>query len=256
MNPVRIFAIAIDSVGARLIPKKVDSNGMKSTNQSGSTLIELIVVITVFGLVLALVMTFYADRVVDSWRSYNRVIVQQDTKQALESIERIAKSAKSVQDINLQLDTHRPPPPGWNSGAAVLVLATMATNSSGTIIYVDPLTHNTPYTNDTIFYLDANTSSLYKRTIANPAASGNTAVTTCSDTSVNVTPCSGEPADTKLIDNVAAFGLTYFDSNGVNIPAAPFNGASSVKVTVGQSRTMGGKIVTTTLTSLVKLRNN
>jgi hypothetical protein len=67
-----------------------------------------------------------------------------------------------------------------------------------------------PYLNEYVLYLNGTTKQLLLRTIANPAATGNRAVSTCPKSQAS----SSCPADTIIAENVASISMRYFSRAG------------------------------------------
>jgi type II secretory pathway pseudopilin PulG len=67
-----------------------------------------------------------------------------------------------------------------------------------------------PYQDNYILYLDATTKSLMLRTLANPSASSNHAITSC-PASLATTSC---PADKTIVSDISAVATRYFSRSG------------------------------------------
>jgi hypothetical protein len=67
-----------------------------------------------------------------------------------------------------------------------------------------------PYLNEYILYLDGSTKKLRQRTLANPAATGNAALTTCPDSAAS----SSCPADRTIAEDIQSIDLRYFSRTG------------------------------------------
>lgn len=70
-----------------------------------------------------------------------------------------------------------------------------------------------PYNDEYILYLDGSTKSLMLRTLANPSATGNRAITSCPP-SLATASC---PADKTLATNVSSVDVRYFSRTGNTI---------------------------------------
>lgn len=225
----------------------------KRSNESGFTLIELIVVMAIVGILAVMISEFYSRRLVDYARNFTLTILQTNTKQAIESMERDIKAARSIEAINTLADNKLPCTSSnqycWQSTStspSTLVLAVPARDTNQNLLYRDTL-HNVLVLNEVIYYIDSTTKILYRRTIANPIA-GNAAVSTCPPSQVTAS-C---PSDSKVVEDVANMVITYYDSN--NGTVAPGN-SYSVDVTIQQTRKAFGRLFTNTLTSRASLRN-
>jgi prepilin-type N-terminal cleavage/methylation domain-containing protein len=221
--------------------------------EAGMTMIELLMAATVIGILALVVSTFYSNRLIESSREFSKTILQANTKQAVETMERDLKFAQYIEANNRWPDNNAPSAPGnlysWQSTTstpATLVIAVPSRDASGNIIYFDAL-HNTVQTDDIVYYIDSQ-KILYRRTIANPVA-GNKAVTTCPPALATST-C---PADAKVVEDVASLQVVYYDGTN-NSTLTPAN-AGSLAITLQQSRTKFKQTYTSSLTSRVTMRN-
>lgn len=90
---------------------------------------------------------------------------------------------------------------------------------------------------------------MYKRVLANTAAAGNTAVTTCPPAEVTA----GCPADRLFSDNAGNLSFTFYDSVG-NV-TADTSLARSVALQVNMAKKVFGKNITLSNSTRVTLRN-
>lgn len=229
-------------------------------DQRGVTMLELILVSAVLGILAVLVSGFYVNRLVDYARSNTLIILQGNTRQALEQMKRDIKSARTIETTNQWPDTNGPSGNqyGWSSNSnspSTLVLAVPTVDMSGNLQYVDSQ-HNVLQTNDVIYYISG--GALYRRTLANsiclPAQGGSGSVncgdrTTC-PANLATSNC---PRDGKVIEDVANMVTSYYDTN--NNPTSNINHIYSVGVTLTQSRAAFGKTYTNSLSSRATLRN-
>lgn len=217
-------------------------------------MLEVLISATIIGILTVVVSEFYADRLIDYARNFTLSILQSNTKQALESMERDVKIAQAAKLTNNITDPHASAPwtvdPVGPPGASVvLILAEPANDASNTPLWVDGL-HSAVWSNEVIYYVAGNV--LYQRTLKNPAApAGNTAQTTCT---VNATTpsCSGEPADAVVIEDVASMTLVYYDRSNAVVAA---DVANSIQTTLQQQRKVFSRTFTSSLTSRIYLRN-
>jgi prepilin-type N-terminal cleavage/methylation domain-containing protein len=231
-------------------------------NQRGFTLIELIVATTIIGILAIIVASFYVDRLIDYARSDTLIILQSNTKQALESMQRDVKAAQAIETTNQWPDPHGPSGNqyGWSSSTgspSTVVLAVPTTDVNGNLQYVDAQ-HNVLQTNDVIYYVDGANKTLYRRVLANPICQpnqGGSGTVNCSDNttcppSATTSTC---PADGKVIEDVANLVATYYDAN--NASTTNVNNVYSLDLTLTQSREKFGRTYTNSLTSRATLRN-
>jgi prepilin-type N-terminal cleavage/methylation domain-containing protein len=224
-------------------------------DQRGFSLLEVLVAVSLSGLLAIVVGDFVANSIRSSNQDYNQTLVLVNTKSAVETVARVIHEARSVQATNSQADAHAPSAPGnlysWSGAAgsgATLILAVPSRDTSNNLIYVDGL-HNNLYTDDIIFYLDTSTNRLYKRTIANASAPANKAITTCPPSAA--TPSC--PADSLIVEDVANLTTSYLDSSGntISVPS----GTEAIRFTVTESKLIGPRTYTSSYTTTATLRN-
>ena len=124
------------------------------------------------------------------------------------------------------------PASGWDTSNTdfVIVVAVPASDSDRNYI-IDPST-GSPYMNELVYFKSGKT--LYKRVLANPAATGNSLKTSCPESLASST-C---PADRKLVGNVNTMVFTLYDQDDA-VTADPLL-ARSVKIELGlQKDTFG-----------------
>lgn len=220
-----------------------------NNQESGFTLLELLIVASLVGILGIVVSSFFADRLVDYNRTYTRLILQSNTNLAAQTVANEVRYGRSLQASNLNPDNNAPGAPSnlysWASNNSTLVLATPAKDTGGNIIYADGL-HTQVKTDDSIYYLSNNI--LYHRIIANSDPS-NVAKTTCPLASASPS-C---PADPQVIENIAAINLVYYDTAGNVIVSPP--GAYSVKIELQESKTVFNHTYSNTVTAQATLRN-
>lgn len=137
---------------------------------------------------------------------------------------------------------------GWstNNSNFVIVISTPALNSSHNFI-IDSDT-GSPYMNEIVYY--KNGTSLMKRNLANPNATGNTLRTSCPP--ANATPSC--PADAKLADYFESMSFTLYDSNGALTADTALT--RSIKINLDMQRKVFGKTISFDNSIRVALRNN
>lgn len=224
-------------------------------NQRGYTLVEMLVAISLSTLLMLALGGFATNSVVSTNQDYNKTLVLANSKEAVGIVARQVRLAKSVLANNTIADANAPGAPSnqfsWASTAGSgnpLVLAVPSRASDGSVIWTDG-THSAIYTDNVIFYLNATTKRLYKRTLANSSAPGNSAVTTCPPTSAT-SLC---PADADVVDDVANMTTNYLKADGTST-STPSN-TEAVDYTVTESRTISGKTYTGTYSTIATLRN-
>lgn len=222
-------------------------------SNEGFTLLELMVVMVIVGILAVMVSEFYSQRLTDYARNFTLTILQANTKQAIESMERDIKAARSIDAVNALPDSKSPCSSAnqycWQSTStspSTIVLSVPARDTSQNLMYRDSL-HNVIVLNEVVYYIDNSTKTLYRRTIANPAA-GNAAISTCPP-AIATSSC---PADSKVVEDVANMVIRYYDSSNASVTPA---NSYSIDITIQQTRKAFGKIYTNILTSRASLRN-
>jgi prepilin-type N-terminal cleavage/methylation domain-containing protein len=224
-------------------------------NEKGFTLLEVLLAISLSTVLLLSASYFSIDGIAGSNQAYNQTLVLANARTAVSIVAGVVRSAVSVEANNSQPDTNAPGAPGnlysWSGSGgsgATLILAVPSRDSNGNIIYIDSL-HTQLYADDVIYYLDSSTHKLYRRYIANSTAPGNAAVTTCPPS--KATPSC--PSDADVVDDVANLTTSYLDGNG-NIVTLP-SGTEAVNYTITETKTINGKTISGTYSTVASLRN-
>lgn len=186
---------------------------MKTRNQSGFTMVEVLVAVTVSTLMIIVITNFLLRNLQTSSLETVRANIQREVQQTLDIVATDVRLSANADLNNRNPDANSPGGAGnqygWSSTAATLVLATAATTANNSIIFSDPANYVT--TKNNIVYFVSN-GTLYKRVLAASTA-GNSAKTTCPAAKVT-TSC---PADKELIHNVTNFSVTYVDGNNTSV---------------------------------------
>lgn len=215
-------------------------------NQSGYTIIELLISIAVSSIlstVLLGITLHYFGSVIRSQVNSEMAVSSHYTLRAIVEDLRVATSLGTtgvLPDSNAQSG-------GWstNSASQTLLINRPATDASDNIVY-DSSTGN-PYSNEFVYFVQD--SKLFRRSITNSAASGNTTVTSCP---VSL-PAAGCPPDRTYADHVSSFTFTMYDQDG-NITTDP-GLAQLVDVELAMERRVFGEDVTLTNKISTALRN-
>lgn len=222
---------------------------MKKMTSAGFTVVELIVVMTVSGLVIMVIAGFMLDNIYQTALASERDSQTREVQQTLDLVANDIRLSASADVNNRWPDPNNPNSAttdyGWASNSSTLVLATAVQNSSGTILFSDAKNYITEKNNIVYFVRDG---TLYKRTIANPV-SGNSEKTTCP----NSLASSSCPADKELLHNVTAFTVTYMD--GQNTSVTPDN-ARAVQLRVQVSKQVFKQTLSNDYTTRMVFRND
>ncbi|MEX0934255.1 MAG: type II secretion system protein [Candidatus Saccharimonadales bacterium] len=200
-------------------------------SSSGITLVEIIVATAVTGILIAVIMSFFSDKMVANATASARSRLLMDAQLSLDVINRDIKHSARVDEINRWADAHAPDSPGddfsWESNAEVLILASPAVDSNNNFIYQDSFAYIT-YKNNLIYFVE--NGNLYKRILA-AEVEGNAVATTCPEGT------SGCPTDTLLASNISDFSVLYYNANDEEVVPADEN-ARSVRVNLSISDTV------------------
>ncbi len=212
----------------------------------GFTLIELIVVMTIMGILSIGLVNFITNWLQASSLAQSRSALLTNAETALDTVTTDIKLSGSADDNNRWPDGNGPGGNqfGWTSGSQVLVLAKAAVDSSGNVIFSDPADYISQKDNE-VYYLSGTT--LYRRTLAS-TASDDAAVTTCPP--ADATPSC--PADETVATGVTALNFTYYDADENVVDPTD---ARSVQVSITLSSSQGGKTASASYTTRMVFRN-
>jgi prepilin-type N-terminal cleavage/methylation domain-containing protein len=218
------------------------------TNEStaGYTLVELVVVVTVMGIIggtfLGMVANYFVVITRNNELSEMTVSSQNLLRTTVENI----RFGDGVRQTNTITDSNAPSG-GWNTSntSFVIVLAVPALDSSRSYI-TDPST-GSPYMNELVYY--KNGTDLMERKLANPAATGNQLHTTC-PASKATTSCQ---ADTALAQYVNTMTFTMYDQDAVSTTDP--TEARSIKISLNMQRNAPGNPINLSTVTQVTLRN-
>ncbi|HSX48543.1 MAG TPA: hypothetical protein VLF41_03540 [Candidatus Nanoarchaeia archaeon] len=221
--------------------------------ENGMTFVEIIIAVTLAAIIVTILAQFYSNALLDYGRTETKTQLQQNTRQAVDTLARDIKAAISVESPNHWPDSHSPTSPsnnyGWQStsgSSATLVMAVPSRDTNDGLLYIDSL-HNALQTDDVVYYINSANKILYRRVIANPVA-GNAALTSCPPGQTS----SSCPADANVVEDVADLTITYFDLN--NNVTTPTNSVL-LEITLKQTRVRNGRTLTSSYTTRVGLRN-
>lgn len=216
-----------------------------SKSSAGFTIVEVILALTMAvvmsGVLFLVTFRFYA----------NAVQSQQAAELALESqslLSQLTEDLRLASGINANsviVDANRAG--GWTTSDAqnVLVISSPATDGNDDIIY-DTET-GSPYMNEYVYFLEGTT--MYKRTLRNTDAEGNTAGTTCPEATASETCLE----DRIFSQNVTDISFAMYDSTNAAVTDA--TQSRSVEMTVDSSRNVFGKVVSLSNTTRITQRN-
>jgi prepilin-type N-terminal cleavage/methylation domain-containing protein len=213
----------------------------------GFTIPELIIGISVASIIFIAFLTVTTNYFVLITRNNASIDMTNDSQNLLRFTVENLRVSNGVRQTNSISDPNAPAG-GWNTSNTnfVIVISTPALNSSESYI-IDPDSGN-PYMNEIVYYKSG--TSLMKRNLANPSASGNAMKTSCPAASAS----SSCPADSKLADYFQSMSFTLYDQNGAL--TADNSLARSIKIDLSMQRSVFGKVISLNNTIRVALRNN
>ena len=182
--------------------------------QAGFTLVEVIIALTLSGILIGIIMGFMINSLSQYSIAGARAELLNEAQIALDIAANDIRLSANADANNRWDDANAPNAPddlhSWESSGNTLILATAAEDSDGNILFSDAASYISHKNNSIYFVRDGN---LYKRVLAAPDVTGNTATTTCPANAASPT-C---PADRLLLQNVEAFTVTYFNEQGQEV---------------------------------------
>lgn len=218
-----------------------------SNKQSqGFTLVELLVSLSLTGIIVVGLFAVITNYLVLVTRNSILVDMTVDSQNLLRSTVENLRYGAGVRQTNSIGDANEPG--GWNTSNSdfVIIIAVPAVDSNGAYI-INPAT-GSPYNNELVYFKQD--VSLFRRTLANSAATGNTRTTSC-PVSLASNSC---PADTKLIDHVDSMVFTLYNQDDA-VTTDPLL-ARSVKIDLSMARSTFGEPLTLDNSIRVTLRND
>lgn len=217
------------------------------TNQKGFTIVELETTIVLMAIVMITFMAVFTNYLVASSRTLDNIEMTNDSQNLLRVMVEEIRYGAGVRQTNSITDSNAPAG-GWNTDNSnfVIITAVPALDSSNQYI-IDPST-GYPYMNEFVYYKSG--VVLYKRTLANPNATGNKLKTSCPSALAS----SSCPADRELVDDVSAMTFTLYDQDNNTTVAA--TQARSIKIDLTLQKETFGSALTFDNTIRITLRNN
>lgn len=175
-------------------------------HQKGLTVVELLVVMTTLSILSVVFLGVISSHftLVNRTNQLSEMTVM--SQNLLRSTVENIRYGNGVRQTN-QISDPNSPMGGWNTSNStfVIIIAVPAIDSSKNYI-IDPNT-GSPYMNELVYYKDG--STLMRRTLANPSATGNNRVTSCPSNLAGP----GCSADIKLAEYVNSMTFTLYDQD-------------------------------------------
>ena len=203
-------------------------------SQSGYTLVELNLSILILGIIIIAILSVFTNYFVLLTRNGADLNMSVEAQNLLRSITEELRYGAGVRQTNTIADPNGPGG-GWNTSNSSFVIITAVPAIDSTRQYIiDPLTGK-PYLNELVYYKSG--KKMYKRTLANSAASGNTLKTSCPQ--ATATPSC--PADVFLAENFESMFFTLYDQDN-NIITDPLLARSVAINLTMQTDTFGAPL--------------
>jgi prepilin-type N-terminal cleavage/methylation domain-containing protein len=214
-------------------------------NQHGFTITELLVVLGVAAGMVAILFTVTFNYYVSTVKAEVATQMALESQSLLTQLTEDVRLADAITDTNVISDSNNPG--GWttNDPSNIIIIQSPATDTDRDIIYDNSTGY--PFSNEFVYFLDGN--SMYKRILANAAASGNTAVTTC-PSSVAGPSC---PQDKLFSNKITNLTFTFYDINDVQTALAAE--ARSVLLAVNMEKEVYGETITLNNSTRITMRN-
>lgn len=208
-----------------------------SGQQEGFTVVELLVVMVIFGMVMGTLSLLFSTNLGIVNENHVRATLENNARIAARRIQEDIELAAQTLSTNQVVDTYNAG--GWTAQTThpgVLIAESLAIDTddelmidSGTFIAVK---------NNVVYYLDGTT--LYRRMLANPTTLPGQ---TNSETSTCPPGTGGCKEDRKILENVKSFTIEHFDS-GNNGPAGivPEAATSTSIIFTLERKTLAGTV--------------
>lgn len=220
---------------------------LRTRNQKGFTLVELIVVMLVMSVLSLMLANFIANWLQSETNAQKRADLLSNAQTALDTITEDIRLSGSVDANNRWPDTYGPGGNqfGWTSGSQTLILAKAAVTSGNAIIFSDPSNYITQKDN-AIYYLSGTT--LYRRILESTDAA-DAAKTTCPPANATAS-C---PADKIVATGVSSFAVSYYNAD--NSVVTPAN-ARSVQLSITVSTKQNTQTINASYSTRMVFRND
>ena len=217
-----------------------------STNNKGFTLPELVISISLIGIISVSLLAIMTNYFVSITRNNLLIDMTADSQNLLRAAVEELRYGAGVRETNTIADPNGPGG-GWSTSNAnfVIIIAVPAVDAERNYI-IDTSTGN-PYNNELVYFKQGTT--LYKRTLANPNATGNSSETTCPESAATAT-C---PPDRELHKHVDDMVFTLFDQDNAETTDPLL--ARSVRIDLSLVRDTFGEPLTIDNSIRVTLRN-
>ncbi len=175
-----------------------------NTNQSGYTLPELLVVLSVFGILSVGLLGIFTNYFAVIIRNNALVDMTVAAQGFLSATEENLRYGAGVRQTNTIPDANAPSG-GWNTSNSIFVIIISVPAVDSDRNYIIDTATGDPYSNELVYYRQDNL--LLQRTLANPNAIGNMATSTCPPASAGP----GCPPDKELLQDLDTIEFVFYD---------------------------------------------
>lgn len=215
-------------------------------NNKGYTLVEVLITLTVIGVLLGIVGNFAVNALTQTTVESVRASQLGQTQIAMDKAINDIRLSAGADIVNRWSDPNNTNGSfSWRSNANTLLLSTVVMDSSDNVIFADASKYISEK-NSVIYFVKDKT--LYKRTLASTVA-GNTAKTTCPAAAAS----SSCPADSVMLNDVSSFTLKYLDNNNTEVTPTD---ARSVELSVQTATKRFGQDIKSGYTTRAVFRND
>jgi prepilin-type N-terminal cleavage/methylation domain-containing protein len=213
-------------------------------NKNGFTIVELLIAVSVASIASILIMSAFVFMYGSLVREQTRAQMVLDSQIFLKRMVEDIRVANQMLTTNSLADSYDPVG-GWvtSDPANIMVITQPAIDVNKDFIYDS--TTGYPYQNEIVYF--GSGKIMYRRTLSNPSATGNSAKTTCPANTANC------PPDIKLLDNLQNMLFVFYDINDA-VTTVPEN-ARSVELSVNLNKRVYGEDITISNKTRATLRN-
>lgn len=175
-------------------------------HHGGFTIVELIISISVIGIISVSLIAVITNYFVIITRNNTAVDMTVDSQNLLRATVEELRYGAGVRDSSALTDANEPAG-GWTTSNTNFVIIISVPALDGSNNYIINSATGSPYNNELVYFKQNNT--LFKRTLANPDAAGNTVRTSCPE-AVSSPSC---PPDRKLNEFTKDMIFTLYDQD-------------------------------------------
>lgn len=211
----------------------------------GFTVVELMIALLLILMLIIPIGGFVVASYTDTLKARSEIELKLENVAAIRAFADEARLGVGLKVNNSISDANKSG--GWTASSVnqVLIISNHAVNSANAILKNGS---GVPYKNELVYFTSG--TDLYVRVLANAAATGNSAITSC-PTAVATSAC---PADRKIVSNVKTFSYSLYNSSGTVVSAAI--DARSLQATIVLEKGSNSSAVTATNKFRVSFRNS